>query len=272
MATRRRIIIVGSSGQGKSSTGNSLLGKDLFETGDGAGGTTFENQSHQHVFNGVTYEIVDTVGLSEARQGAAVSPLRALYNFFHLILSAGRGDGISLVLLVMKKGTILDTFKRNYRLFVEMLGRNQIPVIAVITNCDSVADRGWPGDDETKKMFRAEKMEFKDMQWFCAGKWTDPEWEKLVAKQKAMCREELWEKIARHALAQPILIDHTPDDRGSFRQYWNGFVQSLPIRSAKWLMKPEGKLSAMFEKAGNDPVVREMWLAWQFALKTEVRV
>ena len=51
-------------------------------------------------------------------------------------------DGVSLLVFVMEKGRIKKSLEENYKLFVDAICMNHVPVVLVITHCEQEAKPG----------------------------------------------------------------------------------------------------------------------------------
>ncbi|CAF2972840.1 unnamed protein product, partial [Rotaria sp. Silwood2] len=63
-------MIIGSTGEGKSSLVNMIIRKDAAKVDDGVDGCTFECEAYKTEHNSKSYSIIDTLGLDGSEQGA----------------------------------------------------------------------------------------------------------------------------------------------------------------------------------------------------------
>jgi hypothetical protein len=152
------VIVFGESGAGKSSVINMLHGDLLAEVSDGATGVTFENQSYMKDIGGRCFRVFDTVGLNEGSHGT-VKPQDAVEKLWKLINKLG--DGVHLLVLVMRGPRVTQTFERNYKLFFEIFCQRKVPIAIIITGLEGRADMDswWVAN---KKSFDKHFMKFCD--------------------------------------------------------------------------------------------------------------
>eukprot|EP00903_Cladosiphon_okamuranus_P018890 g17373.t1 len=130
--TAKQILVFGSAGTGKTSFINNLTGGNL-PTGDGAVGVTLESTEVSIDRDGVEYLFIDTVGLNEAESGG-VSGKEAVTALVKLLRRTE--GGLNLMVMVVQKGRILAPTLDNYKLFVETMTHNKVPLLVIVTNCE----------------------------------------------------------------------------------------------------------------------------------------
>jgi len=129
MSGEKNVVVFGESGSGKSSTINLLLGRPAATVSDRAIGCTFEFQKYATS----NYNLFDTVGLSEGSQGTMKQSF-AVNQLINLLKSLE--GGVSLLVFVMEKGRIKKSLDENYKLFVEAICMQKVPVVLLITHCE----------------------------------------------------------------------------------------------------------------------------------------
>jgi len=149
----RNVILFGSTGSGKSSIINMLLGSDQAKTSSRATGCTFQNQPYDTDISGEQYRIFDTTGLDEGAEGTVISS-DALGNLYNLL--SGLTDGISLLAFVMRGPRITQQAQRNLSVFYD---EKNVPVVIIVTGMEDEApmDAWWT---ENEEYFQKRNMDF----------------------------------------------------------------------------------------------------------------
>ncbi|KAG1733676.1 P-loop containing nucleoside triphosphate hydrolase protein [Suillus occidentalis] len=131
----KNIVLFGQAGAGKSSIVNLMAGKDIAHTSPGMQRCTLEWKEYPIEFDGVSYNVFDTVGLEEPQLGKK-EYLESVGNAYLLIKKLASEGGIDLLLFCMPAGRISGMLQSNYRLFHEFLCEKKVPIVLAITNLE----------------------------------------------------------------------------------------------------------------------------------------
>jgi len=173
-----------------------LLENEVAKVSDGALGCTFDFKCYQLE----DYNLYDTVGLSEGSRGLMVDK-KAISRLIKLVKSLK--DGVNLLIFVMKKDRIKKTLEENYKLFVEAICMNNVPVILVVTHCEHYDDMDqWWRDN--LKHFESYGMIFKYCTGVCAskGQGFSRESVKLMESKYQQSRHNLYLSIGANAFPE----------------------------------------------------------------------
>lgn len=129
----KQVLVFGQAGTGKTSLINALTGKNL-KTGNSAKGITLTSTEVMCEHDGVDYRIVDTVGLNEADKTGGVSAKESLTALVKLLHSIE--GGLNLMVMVMQVGRIHSAVDDNYKMFVQTMASNTVPLVIVVTHCE----------------------------------------------------------------------------------------------------------------------------------------
>jgi small GTP-binding protein len=139
---RANIVLVGSTGHGKSTLGNYLLNfgeKQVFEEGETGLSCTQSSSAAQVVFSGTTFNVIDTPGLNEAEAERDLKNMLGVHQF------CAQEKLLSLVVLVVKANSRLDkqcveTFRYYLELFRPLKDLAQFAVIFTAMSRDDYDD------------------------------------------------------------------------------------------------------------------------------------
>ncbi|KAF9522878.1 hypothetical protein CPB83DRAFT_911057 [Crepidotus variabilis] len=147
------IILFGSTGSGKSSVINMLIGPHTAKVDNGANGCTFNSSAYPLSLGGIEFTIHDTAGLNEGWNGT-VPNSHAMAQLYELLRRCK--DGISLLIYCVRAGRMgpyTEALKQNWAFFYEILCKKQVPIILLVTNVES--DEGsWLDREDTAQLFR----------------------------------------------------------------------------------------------------------------------
>jgi len=199
------VLVVGSSGVGKSSVIKLLTGNQEIKTSDGATGCSFEYQAYDIG----KWCFVDTVGLNEGTKGTVKSSEAAkkLIKFLR-----DNAQGFSLVVMVKKKERITTLDESNYQFFQTILCENKIPLVMVVTHCDfeEPVNRWW--SDNKSEFIGTYDMKIAQAECVCSI--TDESLQThnskvvpLYKEARQESRQRLFDMFESTALNAPLRID-----------------------------------------------------------------
>jgi hypothetical protein len=149
-----------------------ILGSDKAKVGDGALGETFRTSVYRVELEGKTYVLHDTVGFGE-HSGGTVDSVKAAGNVYRLVTSLSDSGGVNLLVFVIRIGRLTEIKNNNYRLFHEGFCESKVPIVIVVTGCESVEppmDSWW---SKNKLSFTRAGMSFNGYACVCAFKGTE---------------------------------------------------------------------------------------------------
>lgn len=117
------IIVFGGSGKGKSSLINLLANQPIAKVGDGAYSCTEKPQCYEFA----TCNVWDTCGYPD--DAAALAKTLRLVRYLK--------TGVSLLIMVISKGRVLEDAVLNYRAVYEFMCATQVPSMLAVTRCET---------------------------------------------------------------------------------------------------------------------------------------
>jgi len=149
-----------------------ILGSDKAKVGDGALGETFKTTAYEVELDGKTYNLHDTVGFGEHSEGTADS-IKAARNLYRLLMDLSNSGGVNLLVFVVRTGRLTENRVKNYRLFYEGFCQSKVPIVIVVTGCETVEPpmKLWWTDNE--QWFTQAGMLFQGHACVCAFKGTE---------------------------------------------------------------------------------------------------
>jgi len=201
----RRVLVIGSSGVGKSSIIRLLTGNREISSSDSADGRTFAFHSYKDVPG---WEFVDSAGLNESLKGAI--PAREAAKSLAAFARANEA-GFSLILLVRKRGSRLsESDEKNFTLVQELFGA-QVPIAMVITHCelDNPMDSWWQAN--SKEFTDRYNWKIASCASVCAVNDQDIKqkpvlWQQPLANARSESKTELFRMMKSVALEKPNSI------------------------------------------------------------------
>jgi 50S ribosome-binding GTPase len=160
------IIIFGETGSGKSSIINLLADKPIAQTASSARGCTFQSQCYPVTVFGSTFNIYDTVGLSEGETGRVPST-DAIVQLYSLLQNLDKG--VNLLVFCMRGPRFKSVAHDNWRFFHNIVCQRNVPIVLAITgleNEDVMCD-WWPAN---KGAFQEHRMLPNDVACITATK------------------------------------------------------------------------------------------------------
>jgi len=227
--SHRRVLVVGSSNVGKTSMLNELCSLNLAVSNDARGCTLNTErlplQPHRDHF----YTFFDTVGLNETDKGSVTSE-KAIDNIIHLINNAR--EGFSLIIFVIRIGTIHNTDKTNYDLFANILTHQRIPIICVITGCEN-EDPMTEYASRNSQSYESNDMKFRKIEATCFAK--GGRLENLIYKTaREDSGKRVWNAIEEFSSERPIVTINDENIGIVIKRTWNKFCD--------WVNKPTWRI------------------------------
>ncbi|CAF3174167.1 unnamed protein product [Rotaria socialis] len=195
MAHSKWILIVGSTGEGKSSLINLLMGREVANVNDSADGVTMDCQEYVTKHAETEYHLYDTIGLHEA-DGGKVPHKNAIEKL--VAFAKSHSEGFNLIIFVMAKGRIRHDFEQNHLLFHDTIFCSQAPSILYVNGCEFEKQTGkWV----TENAERLKSFQFKDVVCGTTMKHAG-EFEERIAPKREETRTAIWNAIDQFSAAK----------------------------------------------------------------------
>jgi len=202
MTAKKRILIIGETGSGKSSVIKLLTGDTKIQTSDRAIGCTFECKFYDHD----EFLFIDTTGLGEGSEGT-VPDAEAVKQLIKFITT--NKDGFSLIVTVRQKGRITKIDDNNYKIFHNALCEGKIPNLLLITGCefDNPIDQWW--NCNKKSFIDTYKMNFVSGISICAAdddtiQKMNPSVQQIFKDVRESSKMELIKTLQKFSLQYPV--------------------------------------------------------------------
>ena len=211
MASSKRILVFGSTGQGKSALINTLLGSVQAPMGDAATGVTRQRAEYYHRHGGANFCFVDNSGMNEDKCGGGAGA--EAYLALRALVQDCVDRGYNLAIMV-HRGRVTDAaFKGAYDLFVETLfslpgdSKTQLPVILVKTGCEDNMDE-WLKENADQLMDTAGYDGFAAVLPACCahGKPGSLLEAAVYSGQRKETAARVWKAVELHALPEPVRL------------------------------------------------------------------
>ena len=167
-----------------------ILGRNEAQVSDSEFGVTLRNTAYPIEINGKKYTLHDTAGLGQC-SGGTVEHNKAIGNIYRLVTELSTSGGVNLLVFVIKHGRLTETMKGGYALFHHGFCDSKVPIVIVVTGCETVEppmDAWWINNEP---LFTEAKMSFEGHACVCAFEGT--EWngyrdKDLVEESRAVAR------------------------------------------------------------------------------------
>lgn len=219
---KKRVLVVGSVGAGKSSLINMLAEQAVTPVGDGAHGCTQDIIRIAIKHNNAEYEFIDSPGLEGV--STAENPVDSAIPKLFLFLASER-QNFNCVLFVWRKGRINKAFDQSIRLLKDQLMKRAVPFILVVTGCEMEQDLA-----ETRMSLDYDFKDFFINSIVCGTTLFGGILEHYMSGIRETMKAELWQRIEQFCDDSFISIGNIQDDPSSGEQnnpLWWRIIQTV---------------------------------------------
>lgn len=244
-AAQKRVLVIGSTGAGKSTLINALSGYDAMKTSADAKGCTGSYSSVNVVHHGVKYEFIDTVGVNEP-DGGKVRKSDAMKLFFKFLKD--NKEGFNLIVFCTREARITTEAKATYDIMVKKLYsiKGEAPPVLIVVGgmfFEYESPQDWCRNNRDYFVNQGFSEAGSEGRFLCLslpGKPKNMVLEKTLSAIRADSTKKAWEAIETVVAPSPIkLWSDWHDFLGLGKVLWNLIARffGLPLAIPEELEK-----------------------------------
>jgi len=247
----RRVLVIGSTGTGKSTLINSLVGYRARDTSSGAKGCTASYSSTHMMHEGYRYDFIDTVGLNEP-DGGTVSQSDALGKF--LMFLKNNAKGFNLIIFCMREGRLTVQDKITYQLMIKDLYsqvKTEPPPVMLFVGglfVEHAHPQDWCAKNRNIFVNQGYVEATADLDGIhCItfpAKAQNPKLEAVYMETRSESKNRAWDLISKNCLSRPRPFYNTVPEMASLGVYlWNLLVKyaaKIPVGKNRTLKDAMG--------------------------------